>query len=91
MGITSRNYYCLIAGVLAILFAATHAWNGESVVLPALLNDVPIESQITFSYIWHMITAENLLFGVVFIVLFVQNEGRNIRLTAWIFVSCSFV
>ncbi|WP_339293577.1 hypothetical protein MKY48_18345 [Paenibacillus sp. FSL W8-0187] len=36
MGINVRNFYFLIAGILAILFAFTHAWNGQSAVLPML-------------------------------------------------------
>lgn len=47
-----RNYYFLIAGVLAMLFAFTHAWNGQSTVLPILdMNDVPLDTNIIFSYV----------------------------------------
>jgi hypothetical protein len=31
-----KNYYYLIVGVLVILFAFTHAWNGQTAVLPIL-------------------------------------------------------
>ena len=31
-----KNYYYLIVGILAILFSITHAWNGQTVVLPSL-------------------------------------------------------
>ncbi|MDR9857551.1 hypothetical protein RJP21_28555 [Paenibacillus sp. VCA1] len=88
MDIKIKNYYCLIAGVLAILFAVTHAWNGQSVVLPTLLvNDIALNTRITFTYIWHIITAENLAFGIVFIILSFQSEKSKIRFAAWIFVS----
>ncbi|GIO34603.1 MULTISPECIES: hypothetical protein [Paenibacillus] len=88
MDINIKNYYCLIAGVLAILFAVTHAWNGQSVVLPTLLvNDIALNTRITFTYIWHIITAENLAFGIVFIILSFQSEISKIRFAAWIFVS----
>lgn len=88
MDINIKNYYCLIAGVLAILFAVTHAWNGQSVVLPTLLvNDIALNTRITFTYIWHIITAENLAFGIVFIILSFQSEKSKIRFAAWIFVS----
>lgn len=43
MNIKINNYYYFIAGILAILFAITHAWNGQTVVLPKLLvNDIAL-------------------------------------------------
>jgi len=88
MNIRIKNYYCLIAGVLAILFAVTHAWNGQSVVLPTLLvNDLAMNTRITFTYIWHIITAENLVFGIVFIILSFQSEKSKIRFAALILAS----
>lgn len=36
MDIRIKNYYCLIAGILAILFAVTHAWNEQSATADAL-------------------------------------------------------
>ncbi|MEC0240142.1 hypothetical protein P4H66_09800 [Paenibacillus dokdonensis] len=88
MDIKIKNYYCLIAGVLAILFAVTHAWNGQSTVLPTLLvNDIALDTRITFTYVWHIITAENLVFGIVFIILSFQSEKSKIQFAAWIIVS----
>lgn len=84
MDIKIKNYYYLIAGVLAILFAATHAWNGESAVLPTLLvRDIAMDTQIIFRYVWHIITAENLVFGIIFIILSFQSERSKIRSAAW--------
>lgn len=52
MDIRIKNYYCLIVGVLAILFAFTHTWNGQSAVLPTLLvNDIALDTRITFTYV----------------------------------------
>ncbi|MHB9039759.1 MAG: hypothetical protein ACYC4T_03835 [Melioribacteraceae bacterium] len=31
-----KNYYFFIVGILAILFPITHAWNGQTIVLPTL-------------------------------------------------------
>ncbi|CAG7643512.1 hypothetical protein ACFQI7_10265 [Paenibacillus allorhizosphaerae] len=82
-----KNYYYLIAGVLAILFAITHAWNGQSAVLPKLfVNDIAMDTRIIFRYVWHIITAENLVFGVVFIILSFQSERSKIRSAAWMIV-----
>ncbi|OMD50410.1 hypothetical protein BSK56_06905 [Paenibacillus borealis] len=79
-----KNYYYLIDGVLAILFAVTHAWNGQSVVLPTLfVNDIAMDTRIIFRYVWHIITAENLIFGIVFIILSFQSERSKIRSAAW--------
>lgn len=84
MDIKIKNYYYLIAGVLAILFAVTHAWNGQSAVLPKLFaNDIAMDQQIMFRYVWHIITAENLVFGIVFLILSFQSERSKIRSTAW--------
>ncbi|EPY11127.1 MULTISPECIES: hypothetical protein [Paenibacillus] len=88
MDVRIKNYYCLIAGVLAILFAVTHAWNGQSAVLPTLLvNNIALDTRITFTYVWHIITAENLVFGIVFIILSFQSEKSKIRFAAWMIVS----
>ena len=88
MGIKINNYFCLIAGILAILFAFTHAWNGHSVVLPTLfVDDVALGTRIIFSYVWHIITAENLLFGIVFMILSFQSERSKVRFAAWMIVS----
>lgn len=87
-----RNYYYLIAGVLAMLFAFTHAWNGQSTVLPILdLNDVAMDTNIIFRYVWHIITAENLVFGIVFIILSYQRERSKNRPVALMIVSVLLV
>jgi peptidoglycan/LPS O-acetylase OafA/YrhL len=88
MNIKIKNYYYLIAGVLAILFAVTHAWNGQSAVLPTLLvDDIAMGTRIIFRYVWHIITAENLVFGIIFIVLSFQSERDKIRSAAWTIAS----
>ncbi|OME23247.1 hypothetical protein BSK47_05035 [Paenibacillus odorifer] len=87
-----KNYYYLIAGVLAILFAVTHAWNGQSAVLPTLLvNDIAMDTRIIFTYVWHIITAENLVFGIIFIILSFQSERSKIRSAAWTIASLLLV
>lgn len=44
---------------MAMLFAVTHAWNGQSVVLPKLdVNATSMDTQTVFTYVWHIITAE---------------------------------
>jgi uncharacterized membrane protein len=88
MGIKVRNFYFLIAGILAILFAFTHAWNGQTAVLPTLdVSAITLDTRIVFMYVWHIITAENLVFGIVFIFMSFQSERLKIRFAAWTIVS----
>ncbi|WP_192894541.1 hypothetical protein [Paenibacillus contaminans] len=92
MGIKIRNFYYLIAGILAILFAVTHAWNGQSSVLPTLhVSAIAMETRTVFLYVWHIITAENLVFGIAFICMSFQNERLKIRFAAWTIVSLLIV
>lgn len=88
MDIRIKNYYFLIAGVLALLFAVTHVWNGQSAVLPTLfVNNLAVDTRIIISYVWHIITAENMVFGIVFIILSVQSERSKNGFAAWMIVS----
>ncbi|MFK7692719.1 hypothetical protein [Paenibacillus sp. HJGM_3] len=88
MDIKVRNFYYLIAGILAILFAVTHAWNGQSAVLPTLdVSAITMETQTVFSYVWHIITAENLIFGIAFLFMSFQSERSKIQFAAWMIVS----
>lgn len=88
MGIKVRNFYFLIAGILAILFAFTHAWNGQTAVLPTLdVSAITLDTRIVLMYVWHIITAENLVFGIVFIFMSFQSERLKIRFAAWTIVS----
>lgn len=83
MKIKIRSYYYLIAGVLAVLFAVTHAWNGESVVLRA--DDVemlPVSTLTVFTYVWHIITVENLAFGMAFVVMSLHPDSSKVRFAA---------
>lgn len=39
-----------------------------------------------FLYVWHIISAENLLFGVVLLFMSVSKDLSKVRFTAWIIV-----
>lgn len=92
MNIKVKNYYYLIAGVLAMLFAVTHAWNGQSAVLPKLdILALSSDTQTVFTYVWHIITAENLVFGIAFIIMSFQSERSKIRFAAWMIVAILLV
>jgi hypothetical protein len=78
-----KNYYYLVAGILAILFSISHAWNGQTIVLPTLNVDaITLDTKTTFFYVWHIITAENMLFGFAFIFMSVQKELSKVRFAA---------
>ncbi|WP_314586853.1 hypothetical protein [Paenibacillus terrigena] len=92
MTIKVRNYYYLIAGVLAVLFAFTHAWNGQSAVLPTLdISLISVDTQTVFTYVWHIITAENLVFGIAFIFMSFQSKQSKIRFAAWMIATILIV
>lgn len=87
MDMKIRNFYYLIAGILAIMFAVTHAWNGQSTVLPTLrVSAIAVDTRTVFMYVWHIITAENLVFGGVFIFMSLKIEQTKIRIAAWTIV-----
>ncbi|CAG7649430.1 hypothetical protein PAESOLCIP111_05866 [Paenibacillus solanacearum] len=92
MDLKVRNFYYLIAGILAILFAVTHAWNGQAAVLPTLgANAIAMDIRTVFMYVWHIITAENLVFGILFIFMSFQSERSKSRPVAWTIVSLLIV
>lgn len=79
------NYYYIAAGLLAILFSVTHELNGEHNTIPALFSGtLDINTTTTFKYIWHIITAENLIFGIAFIIMAFYKDKKNVRFAAWL-------
>ena len=79
-----RNYEYLIAGILSILFSFTHAWNGQTNFLPVInVSDFDQTSQTTIFYIWHILTAENLIFGIAFLVMSIYKDLTKVKFTAW--------
>ncbi|WP_174819954.1 hypothetical protein [Paenibacillus koleovorans] len=92
MNMKIRNFYFLIAGVLAMLFAFTHAWNGQSAVLPALdIRTISMDTQTVFTYVWHIITVENLVFGIAFIIMSFQRERSMTLFAAWMIAAILIV
>ena len=80
-----KNYYYLVVGILSILFAFTHAWNGQTSFLPIINeSDIGLASKTTIFYVWHIITVENLIFGVAFLGMSIYEEVEKVKFTAWI-------
>lgn len=79
------NVYFLIVGILSILFCFTHAWNGYATVLP--LTDAAnfsIATKTAIFYVWHIISVENLIFGISFLVMAFYKDSTKVKLAAWI-------
>ncbi len=92
MAIRIRNPYYCIAGILAVVFAVTHAWNGQSVELPKLdIDAVSLQTRIVFTYVWHIITAENLIFGIAFLLMSIVREPSKVYFAAGIILSILLV
>lgn len=92
MNVKVSNFYYLIAGILAILFAVTHAWNGESAVLPKLnIETISVDTQTIFTYVWHIITVENLVFGIAFIFMSFHTDQSKIQFSARLIVAILIV
>nr|MBC7613927.1 hypothetical protein [Pseudopedobacter sp.] len=82
---TIKNYYYLVAGILAILFSISHAWNGQTMVLPTLnVDTITIDTRTIFFYVWHIITAENMLFGLAFLFMAFHKDLSKVRFAPWI-------
>lgn len=78
-----KNYYYLVAGILAIIFSVTHALNGLNTVLPSLnVNSITVETKTIFFYVWHIITAENMLFGIAFLFMSFHKNLSKVRYAA---------
>jgi hypothetical protein len=79
-----KNYYYFVTGILAIFFAYTHSLNGQVSVLPMLNTpSVNTATQSTFVYVWHIITAENIIFGLALLIMSVQKEMSKVKFTAY--------
>lgn len=79
------NIYYLIVGILSVLFAITHALNGQGAILkPVGLTGLDHSIKTTLFYIWHIITAENLIFGIAFMMMAFRKNQSKITFAAWL-------
>ena len=83
-----KNYFYLTVGVLCILFAVTHTLNGVATTLQALDNSV-IENntKVVFTYVWHIIGIENLVFGIALLFMAFQKNQSKVRFAAWLIIT----
>ncbi len=79
------NTYYLIVGILSIIFSFTHALNGHNSILRIIdSSNIDMTSQTTIFYVWHIITIENLIFGIGFIAMAFYKKQSRIKFTAWL-------
>jgi hypothetical protein len=78
------NVYYFIVGILSILFSFTHGWNGQTGILHSInAANIDTISKTTVFYVWHIITAENLIFGIAFLVMAFYKDTSKVNFTAW--------
>ena len=83
-----RNYYFLIVGLLSVLFSVSHGWFGETTVLPLIeSSNLDLSTRTAFFYTWHMSTAENFIFGIVFFIMAFYKDVTKLKFTVWLIVS----
>ena len=82
-----KNYFYLIVGILAVLFTITHTLYGLGTALP-ILETAMIDSstKTIFTYEWHIIGVENLVFGIALIVMAFQKNLEKVKFTAWVII-----
>jgi hypothetical protein len=79
------NIYFLIVGILSILFSITHALNGHATVLPLIdAANFEIVTKTTIFYVWHVITIENFIFGIAFLIMAFYKDSAKVNFSAWI-------
>lgn len=87
-----KNYYYLIAGLLSILFSLTHAWFGQTEVLNLTdASNINLAAKTAVFYTWHIATVENLIFGIAFIIMALQNELSKVKFAARMIVAIVLV
>ena len=82
-----KNYYYLIVGVLCLLFAITHTLNGVTTSLQILENSLTENNTIiAFTYVWHIIGIENLVFGIALLIMAFQKKLSKVKFAAWLII-----
>ena len=79
------NYYYLITSIICILSAFTHALNGQKNDLSKInQGDIDLTTKTTIFYVWHIITAENMIFGLALAIMSVSNDLSKVKFVAFL-------
>ena len=82
------NIFYLIVGILSVLFAFTHTWNGLENSLNTLNNcAMDSRTKTVFTYIWHIIGIENLVFGIALIIMAFIKNRESAKFAAWVIIA----
>jgi hypothetical protein len=81
-----KNYFYLIVGILCILFAVTHTINGITTSLQ-ILESSEENTRVVFTYIWHIIGIENLVFGIALFIMAFQKDLSRVKFTACLIIA----
>ncbi|MFT3739239.1 MAG: hypothetical protein QM786_10815 [Breznakibacter sp.] len=80
-----KNYYYFIVGILCVLFAFTHALNGHMAVLKVFeTNPIDVNTKTVFHYVWHIITVENLIFGIILLFMAFYKDLTKVQFVAYL-------
>lgn len=87
-----KNYFYLIVGLLCVFFAVTHTWSGLENALPVLdSSEIDSGTKTMFTYVWHIIGIENLVFGIALLIMAFQKNIEEVKFTAWVIVAILIV
>jgi len=87
-----KNYFYLIVGILCVLFAVTQTLNGLQTMLPILHgSNIENSTMTVFTYQWHIISAENVVFGIALIIMAFQKNIAKVKVAAWVIAAILFV
>lgn len=87
-----KNYFYLIVGILCVLFAVTQTLNGLQTMLPILHgSNIDNSTMTVFTYQWHIISAENVVFGIALIIMAFQKNIAKVKVAAWVIAAILFV
>ena len=84
------NIIYLVVGIFSLLSAFTHTWNGLKNTLNVLNNTAIDRGTITvFTYVWHIIGAENVVIGIALIIISFIKNRENTKFTVWVIMAIS--
>lgn len=83
-----RNYFYLIVGFICLLSSITHTLNGLNTSLSILSNSIiDTDTQVVFTYIWHIIAAENIVFGMALLIMAFHKNRMTGKYIVWFIIA----
>ncbi|MDO4702482.1 hypothetical protein [Tannerella sp.] len=83
-----RNYFYLIVGLVCLLSAVTHTLNGLETAIASLNHStMDAHNKVVFTYVWHIIGVENVVFGVALLIMAFHKERTGGKYIAWFIIA----